>query len=200
MTEEALRIGFIQRLVPADDLEKHTYDYLRGGGRQCAALHPRHQGPDPGHLRRHHRGASREAPGAGHRDVRERTTTRKARARSSRSGRPGSWAANAGLGPDALRIAVLSSTPLNPREGSGTFVGIAGLEPRPRGPRSPGGRAAAGAPHRLPHARPMALQRRRSPGAPARRRPRGGGGSRRLSLGPAPAGAVRGEPQGHHRR
>ena len=28
--QEALRIGFIQRLVPADDLEKHTYDYLRG--------------------------------------------------------------------------------------------------------------------------------------------------------------------------
>ena len=27
----------------------------------------------------------------------------------------------------ALRITVLSSTPLNPREGSGTFVGIAGL-------------------------------------------------------------------------
>ena len=28
--QEALRIGLIQRLVPADDLEKHTYDYLRG--------------------------------------------------------------------------------------------------------------------------------------------------------------------------
>src|SRR5512132_3615905 len=27
--EEALRIGFIQRLVPADDLETSTYDYLR---------------------------------------------------------------------------------------------------------------------------------------------------------------------------
>jgi len=27
--QEALRIGFIQRLVPADDLEQHTYDYLR---------------------------------------------------------------------------------------------------------------------------------------------------------------------------
>jgi len=26
---EALRIGFIQRLVPAADLEQHTYDYLR---------------------------------------------------------------------------------------------------------------------------------------------------------------------------
>jgi len=26
---EALRIGFIQRLLPADDLEWHTYDYLR---------------------------------------------------------------------------------------------------------------------------------------------------------------------------
>jgi enoyl-CoA hydratase/carnithine racemase len=27
--EEALRIGFIQRLLPADELEKYTYDYLR---------------------------------------------------------------------------------------------------------------------------------------------------------------------------
>ncbi len=27
--QEALRIGFIQRLVPADDLESHTYGYLR---------------------------------------------------------------------------------------------------------------------------------------------------------------------------
>jgi len=27
--QEALRIGFIQRLVPADELEAHTYDYLR---------------------------------------------------------------------------------------------------------------------------------------------------------------------------
>src|SRR5262245_9707321 len=27
--QEALRIGFIQRLVPAEELENHTYDYLR---------------------------------------------------------------------------------------------------------------------------------------------------------------------------
>jgi glycosyltransferase involved in cell wall biosynthesis len=47
--------------------------------------------------------------------------TGKARGPSSRSGRPGS------RGGRPLRIAVLSSTPLNPLEGSGTFVGIAGL-------------------------------------------------------------------------
>ena len=28
--QEALRVGFIQRLVPADELEAHTYEYLRG--------------------------------------------------------------------------------------------------------------------------------------------------------------------------
>jgi len=70
--QEALRIGLIQRLVPADDLEKAHLRLPPGRGRQRAAVHPRHEGSGPGHLRRHHRGASGEAPGAGHRNVRER--------------------------------------------------------------------------------------------------------------------------------
>ena len=58
-------------------------------------------------------------------------TTRKAPAPSSRSARPASRAArrlSAARGRSPVRVAVLTSTPLDPREGSGTFVALAGFE------------------------------------------------------------------------
>ena len=61
--EEALRIGFIQRLVPAAELETYTYDYLKKVAANAPLSVPRHQGAGAGDLRGHHR--ARIASGCG---------------------------------------------------------------------------------------------------------------------------------------
>ena len=196
---EALAIGLIQRLVPAAELEAYTYDYL-GTVADNAPLSVRGAKPTVQRVsatgstterRRSARASSRSRPSRAR-------TTGKARGRSSRSAPPRFQGAVT-----AVRVAVLTSTPPSPREGSGTFVALDGLArglaaARPRG-RVP---TAAG-PHRVPHARPLALQRGRRAAPPRDADLVLGVRSRRLPVGARRRGRaarLRGGAQGHHRR
>src|SRR3989441_3838782 len=93
------------------------------GRRQRAALGARRQGDDRVVPARPHRGAAQEAQGPDHRGDRERGL-QGGNARVPREARaqvPGSLARK------VVRFEFLTSTPLSPTEGSGTFVALDGL-------------------------------------------------------------------------
>ena len=71
--EEALRIGFIQRLLPVAELERYTDDYRRRSP-PTRPVRARHEGAGARHLRRTHRGSPGRARRLASRRSRARTT------------------------------------------------------------------------------------------------------------------------------
>ena len=140
---------------PPAELEAHTYDYLRGSPttRRCPCAAPRSR---RAYLRGHRRGAPRAAARALSRDRREPGL----QGRHARVPREAAPRFQGRVSPAPVRIAFLSSTPPSPHRGQRHVRRARRPRARPRAPRPRVDSPPPAPPHRLPHLRPLALQRR----------------------------------------
>ena len=180
--------GFIQRLVPAADLERYTYDYLRKVADNAPLSVRGAKLTIQSYLAGSPTSDARQLAGPGRRGDRERglpgghaRVPREARAADFRVARPR---------PCAFEF--LTSTPLYARPRAAGRLSLSTASCAASGTSATPSRSARSGAHRLPHARPLALQRRRGR-CPAGRRRRGRRRPRRVSLG-APGGRARRAP------